>query len=887
MSSLSNPPESWHKVDSGTLRDVDSWISSGHPGECDTRVNSLLTNHDFKYLTTAQKLVAHCVEHHGDGIQTIAKLCQHYFPIEPEKVGLTRSIQFNQARLVDEILAKWKSLDMQNENSQAVALVASSIDDVYFRRIWKSTWRFYCQARWKVRKQLCHRLQSSTIHFPLLSKISAISELIGLHDLARDKPVLAGALFRVAAFLPSRSSYATDLIDQSSEELFQIIPYDLIFSLIWSPQLGSQRAGQLESLLSRHGVIAAKAIITHSQWAKEVPPCVSTATKVFLNSKPDDPVTTVGVGLCLQIDPNFAIPIIVDWVNTGKSSQHYDQFFRWKVGQSDQRELFRALALDAVKRDPHWHHALAGVHQNLITQSDHVLEWLSETVSDHQASRYNASLVSAYLSETRKKVTPEQSNEFIRFAHLLHEKYGSQTKERALMASKVTYPKLKKYEELVAIALARDVIFPSRIIDGAKTLRTIKQLSFTYEALGGEQLDKAIGKGEFFPYAVFYEINAKDEINKLEAQLKSGEIDLDEFKWKVGFPQRALKFTATWEDRFAKISKAGINPSRNLRTDENVWSEIRILTQLVDHFDVVYEPINLPGMGSSRPDFFLKSTDGDLILEVATISQKPEDVREAVTTSFGGDVKKTLQSKWRKQFHECQGGVTVPIVIAVQTRWSDLGVIDFLNSLYGPLGVTLRMNTKSGEIVEEGTSRNIEQAFFSQPNVKCISAVGRIDPNETYPDYLIGELYRPIEAPQYPLSMKLWVRLRDALFGSVPKNLVDQISKIPGISLEEAETLVRCGVDDISFFGSGLIEFPENLPLSKKRFEELQAMAGRLIQIHRTGRMDLLSSAQGVDLSPLYNQKIYTINQLLQCEQKPDGISEEVWHALRDEAKLM
>jgi len=554
------------------------------------------------------------------------------------------------------------------------------------------------------------------------------------------------------------------------------------------------------------------------------------------------------------------------------------------VEQSDQRDLFRAMAEDAVKRDNEWHHALAQVHQGLITRSEHVLEWLNETVENHQASRYNASLVSAYLSETRKKVTPEQSKKFIRFAHLLHEKYGSQTEKKALMASKITDPKLKNYEELVAIALARDVIFPSRIIDGTKTLRTIKQLSFTYEALGGEQLDKAIGKGEFFPYAVFYEINAKDEINKLEAQLKSGEIDLDDFKWKVGFPQRALKFTTTWEDRFAKISKAGIKPSRNLRTDENVWTEIRILTQLVDHFDVVYEPINLLGMGTSRPDFFLKSTDGDLILEVATISEKPDDVREAVTTSLGGDVKKTLQNKWRNQFNECQGDVTVPIVITVQTRWSDLGVIDFLNSLYGPVSMNMRLNTKSGEVVEEGTGRNIEQAFFSQPDVKCISAVGRIDPNETYPDYLVGELYRPIEAPNYPLSTKLWVRLRDALFGPMPKNLVDRISKIPGISLGEAETLVKCGVDDISFFGSGLIAFPENLPLGKKRFEELQALAGRLIQIYRTERIDLLSSAQGVDLSPLYNQKIYTINQLLRCEQKPDGISEEVWRALRDEA---
>ncbi|MGA2783193.1 MAG: hypothetical protein ABSF09_00650 [Candidatus Bathyarchaeia archaeon] len=218
MSHKNNPPESWHNVDSGTLRDVDNWISSGHPTECKTRANSLLTNHDFKYLATTQKLVAHCIEQHGDGIQTIAKMCQYGFPHEPEKVGLTQSIQFGQARLVDEIIAKWSSLDLQNENVQAVALVANVIDEEHFGRLWKSIWKFYCEARWA---QIRHSSQSLTIHFPFLRKvISLISRLIELHDLARNGPSLAGAVFKVAAFSPSRSSNAIDLIHHSSEDLF-------------------------------------------------------------------------------------------------------------------------------------------------------------------------------------------------------------------------------------------------------------------------------------------------------------------------------------------------------------------------------------------------------------------------------------------------------------------------------------------------------------------------------------------------------------------------------------------------------------------------------------------------------------------------------------------
>ena len=118
---------------------------------------------------------------------------------------------------------------------------------------------------------------------------------------------------------------------------------------------------------------------------------------------------------------------------------------------------------------------------------------------------------------------------------------------------------------------------------------------------------------------------------------------------------------------------------------------MRLLAQLVGSFEVQYEPVGVPGMGSRRPEFVLKSPDGDLILEVATISSKPDDLREAAKMSTGGTAKKTLQSKLRKQFNGCKGEFKLPIVIAVQTKW-DSDKFDFLNSLYGPLGVSYSMD---------------------------------------------------------------------------------------------------------------------------------------------------------------------------------------------------
>jgi hypothetical protein len=110
------------------------------------------------------------------------------------------------------------------------------------------------------------------------------------------------------------------------------------------------------------------------------------------------------------------------------------------------------------------------------------------------------------------------------------------------------------------------------------------------------------------------------------------------------------------------------------------------------------------------------------------------------------------------------------------------------------------------------------------------------------------------------------------------------MAAIPGISVEEPELLVKHGVDDVSFFAAGMIDFPEDLPMEKTRFEQLENEAERLALIEGTGRIAYVNSGKDIDLTPLYNAGVYTINQLLERNQKPHGVTEEVWTALKDEA---
>jgi len=221
-------------------------------------------------------------------------------------------------------------------------------------------------------------------------------------------------------------------------------------------------------------------------------------------------------------------------------------------------------------------------------------------------------------------------------------------------------------------------------------------------------------------------------------------------------------------------------------------------------------------------------------------------------------------------------------VIAVETRWAFERDFDMGNSLYGPAQFTFSMS-RPGVIVAEGTTRDADKAFFTLDNADCVSAVAAITSVES-DNNLQGRLYRPLEVPRHPLSPKLWVRLRDCLFGAGVRKLIDEMKRIPCISENEAETLVEHGVDDVSFFAEGLIELPEGIPMEESRFQELRNQATRLAMIWQTGQVAHLRAAQGVDLRPLSDEGIFTIDQLLQRKERPRKIDETLWHRLRDEA---
>ena len=298
---------------------------------------------------------------------------------------------------------------------------------------------------------------------------------------------------------------------------------------------------------------------------------------------------------------------------------------------------------------------------------------------------------------------------------------------------------------------------------------------------------------------------------------------LDEF-----WTSRIRSARQSWEHIFSKIECAGVKiPPRALRRDESIWHEMRILSRLVDKFIATYEPGNIDWMKGKKPEFLLESPDGNLVLEVVSVGFKPDEIREGTRGVAGVNAKNSLMGKWRKKFNECNMVAKLPIVIAVQTRWRDDFNYDMVGSLYGPEQIIMKFDPSTGKAVGHRAARGHEMGFFSLPCVGCISAVAGIKQNDTPGGDLQGELFRPLRQPCNPLPHRLWVRLRDALFGETHQNLVSEMMRIPGITADEARLLVDSGVDDPSFFANGLIDYPDGISMKKIRFDALRKDALR------------------------------------------------------------
>lgn len=834
------------KPDKATLSAIDHWIEKKHPADCESLLEALLPP-DYDYATTATRLLAHCVEHHDVGLSSLARYEASSFAVHDDDVGLRDALRMSQDRLLDELMRDADELERAEHGAQATLTLLRALDADRFSKAWEFLW---------------------TPRPPQF-------------------PRLAGVAVRAAAWSTEHSRHYRKLLDEDVTGAYTAVPQEVLFSLARAPALVEVRDGFLARILGSGGLRAAKLLIRNSR-GPDPSPVVLEATRLVLELDPGDETAPVGVAHCLGLDLRAVVPTIVTWMNSDREYRHIDHpELRWRL-RDYAETLLPACAEDAIKQPEAWQSVLAQMHYSRLRRYDVIADWLQENIDREEATRYSAALVIEALSAMHLSKDEALATRLQAVANRLHRRAGARSKDDLIREQNLSDPALGDRANLIAIAVARDVLEPPEPVDVALLRTNIKALPYTYAALGGPALDKDLEASRLPVWRFLYLNDLEALQGKLDEELNKGLLPADRYRWLWDHWESIRLRRDDWESDFKAIAAAGVeitsSYSRKLRENPYIWNEVRVLARLVSQFDVTLEPKNLPGMGKKRPEFLLESPDGPLIFELATIGDKPSDLRTGVKTSSGGEAKRTLNDKLKRQFGGSKTGIALPVVLGIQMRHALDLEFDLTNSLYGPLAVSFAVHRETGEVAKEGTTRDVEKAFFAQENVGCISAVAGIAPQTRENRFLVGGLYRPLKEPDEPLALSLWVRLRTALFGPRPAELVEEMGRIPGITPDEADVLIDAGVDSYGFFAAERLQKPESLPIDDGRWEELVDAAQHQQLLASTSAIWNLRAAKGVDLSPLERERIYLFRQLYE-NLRPSDFPLETWTALMDEVE--
>lgn len=848
---MTKPPQSWRQTDAATLKAVEEWIATVHPA-CEAELKKICARgRAYDHHTTLCRLLWHLVRDHDASVLLVAQAAERIYFTKEDDSPILDTFGAKHDRYFNEIKNKWDEL--------AAMKGGPAVVNMFFRA------------------------QSSETF------IAAWNEIFG-GDYPERAPAIAFALMQALFFTPALEDFARRFARREYKRLADLGYKELARYLVHSDALKKDREDLLQELLRSRGVEAAKAIVAECEHARSLSEALVTATKMLLEAAPKNRLATLGAVLSLRISPDYALPHIVRWVNSNEYYERFDQMLRYELGQGDRRRLLDALAADALGKDEYAHEILARAHADLVEDREILVAWIKANTSRGNR-RYVAALLSELLSDERTADGSKVIEALISLARDLHKQFGHTSEHDLVKAANISTIKTRpEFPRLAAIALVKDVLHEPRPIKKDEVLRRLRtDYPYTYKALGGKNLDKHLEKGLRFPWIWFYEdgleemrARAEPEIRKTVAGDKKPNY-LDYMRWSRA--TRGIAFRVAWEDRFKKMSAAKVTIEESeLRNNPNYWTELIFLAALLDQFEVVVKPDNVPGLEGKRPEFLLKSPDGDLVFEVTAVSAKPDDIRDGAKSSSGLEIQDKLDKKWRKQFKAGEVNIGMPIVIAVQTEWEHDLEFDLTNSLYGAQSFSWTMDHEKNQVVAEGSKRDTKVGFFNRPEkVECISAVVGIAPPDPREQGLRGELFMPVRPPWNPLSPKLWVRLRTALFGRRPKWLVERMLEIPTISEAEVEILVDAGVDDISFFAGERYSYPDGLSITRQRFDELIAEAQRAARLHRTGRLEHLRSVNEKDLEALHGAGVFTVNQLVSLS-RPAKIPEARWAAWRVEA---
>jgi len=352
------------------------------------------------------------------------------------------------------------------------------------------------------------------------------------------------------------------------------------------------------------------------------------------------------------------------------------------------------------------------------------------------------------------------------------------------------------------------------------------------------------------------------------------------------FSDRPNTYQFYLENAFCILEKNGIvikrGKIRDVENGINILTEVEIISKLIPYFKVTPEP-DIEELRPKNLDIMIEYNGEKALIEIATLEEKLDIklAHGAKTFIPGGKVKNVLLNKFKSQLKEGNVNLSFPIIIILNLK-GFLGHVEVQNGIQGELQFSYKKKNDTHEIVSEGPVR-ANNGFYDEDKTEIVTAIAAY--KHYHGDCFEGKFYRPFRTPINRMSQEFMVRLREALFGNSEISNWKTLMKIPGINEELAKLFYSRGIDDITVLS--IVTENEFVieGVSWEQISYLKNEAIRVINALSTGSIKYLSKIDAASCEALEKEGIYLINELLQKEEAPNGMSEYTWNLLKEDAR--
>jgi hypothetical protein len=384
----------------------------------------------------------------------------------------------------------------------------------------------------------------------------------------------------------------------------------------------------------------------------------------------------------------------------------------------------------------------------------------------------------------------------------------------------------------------------------------------------------------------------EDELEILKKELDKEEDENKKFWLAFEYERllRTIKYQSYWENVFRVLEEYCVNIGKNKLQDiDNAWNilaEAEVLSRLAPCFDIEPEP-DIPELRPKKLDALIEYDGEKALIEVRTVKERLEEsLSHGVVSSIpGGNVKSVLCNKFDVQLKEGRAdpGIPILIVLCLERFMGFMDMVEVRNAIYWALQFSYKIRNDTHEIVEEGTKRE-ENAFYDIQGTEIVTAIGAYRRDYDKDDPLVGKLHHPYKPPTNKMSQKFSLRLRDALFGNSEISDKGSLMRVPIIDENMAMLLYANGIEDLGIL-AGIRENDFVIEgASWEELSQLQNEAIRVINAISTGSAIYLKGMDQNTLTILQSNNIYLINKILELDIPPEGIPNEVWSLLREDA---